>query len=105
VRAEVFSKMRTLKTYSRLTLIISILFGIVLPLVFGGKGILLLAFLFTIVLLVYAIILSVWVFLITGRKNLRRRLNEGIPNKWGYSLAVSFPPVPRPNISSCTCYF
>jgi hypothetical protein len=77
--------MRGSKTYFRLTLIISILFGIVLPLVFGVKDVRLFAFFFTLIWLIYAIILLVWVFLITGRRNLRRRLKEGITDKWGYS--------------------
>jgi len=47
--------MRSPKTYFRVALIISILFGIVLPLVFGVKAPMLPAILFTFVWLIYAI--------------------------------------------------
>ena len=77
--------MRDPKTHFRLALIISILFGIVLLLVFVAKDIMPLVFLFTSVWLVYAITLLIWAFLVTGRTNLKRRLNHGIPNQWGYS--------------------
>ncbi len=73
--------MRSLKTYFWLALFISILFGIVLPLVLGVRDIMVFAFLFTLIWLIYAITLLIWVFLITGRKNLKKRLKEGIRSR------------------------
>ncbi len=73
------------KTCFKLALIISILFGIVLPLALGVKDARLFAFFFTLIWLIHAIILLVWVSLITGRENLTKRLKEGIINKCGYS--------------------
>jgi hypothetical protein len=56
--------MRGPKTYFRFTLIISILFGIVLPLAFGVKDVRLFAFFFTFIWLIYAIGLFVLTFLV-----------------------------------------
>ena len=56
-----------------------------LPLVFGVKGIMLLTFLFTLVWLTHAVIVLIWVLLITGRSNLERELNEGVTDQWSCS--------------------
>jgi uncharacterized membrane protein YwaF len=77
--------MKDANAHFRLTDIISILFGIVLPLVFGVKDLRPFAVLFAFVWLVYAITLFIWVFPVTGRRNLKRRLNEAIPAQWEYS--------------------
>ncbi len=58
------SKMRGSKTHFRLALIISILFGIVLPLVLGVKDVRLFAVFFTFIWLIYAIGLFVLTFLV-----------------------------------------
>ncbi len=77
--------MKSPRTYFRLALIVSILFGVALPLAFGVKNVRLFGVLFTFIWLIYAITLFVWVFLITGRRDLKKRLKDGITDKWGYS--------------------
>jgi hypothetical protein len=61
--------MRRRRTYLGLTLVISILLGIILPFLLGAKDPMLIAILFSWVWLIYAVTLFIWVFLITGRRN------------------------------------
>jgi hypothetical protein len=61
------------------------LVGIILPLSLGVKDPTLIAVFFSSVWFIYAIILFVWVFLISGRRNLKKRLREGITDKWRFS--------------------
>ncbi len=56
--------MKKQKTHLRLTLIISILFGIILPLVLGVKDLTLIAICFSSVWFIYAISLLISTFLI-----------------------------------------
>ncbi len=73
------------KNYIRLTLLISILFGIILPLALGVRDLTLIVIAFCSVWFIYSIIFFVNTFLITGRRNMKKRLKEGINEKWGYS--------------------
>jgi hypothetical protein len=66
--------MRSPKTYFRLALIISILFGIVLPLILGIKDVRLFAVFFTFVWLIYAIGLFVLTFLVRPGSRIKGRL-------------------------------
>jgi hypothetical protein len=59
---------------SRLTLVISVLFGIILSLALGVKDLVYIATSFTLVWAIYSIILLGYVFLVEGRRN-RNRLN------------------------------
>jgi len=76
--------MKTLKRYFRLTLIISILVAIMLPLFMSRKPIdwdwffLVMALSFSLVWAVYSMIFLGYVFLVEGRRN-RNRLNDVDP--------------------------
>jgi len=69
---------RRQKTYSGLTLLISILLGILLPLGLGVKDPVYIAISFSLVWAIYFLILLGYAFLVEGRRN-RNRLNEGDP--------------------------
>jgi len=56
--------MKKQKTYLRLTLVISILFGIILPLALGVKDLTLIAICFSLVWFFYAFLLLITTFLI-----------------------------------------
>ncbi len=73
------------KNHIRLTLLISILFGIILPFALGVNDPTLIVIAFCSVWFIYSIIFFVNTFLITGRRNMKKRLKEGINEKWGYS--------------------
>jgi len=60
---------RRQKTYSGLTLLISILLGILLPLGLGVKDPVYIAISFTLVWAIYSLILLGYVFLVEGRRN------------------------------------
>jgi hypothetical protein len=60
------------KTYPGLTLLISILFGILLPLGLGVKDLVYIAISITLDWVAYSIILFGYVFLVEGRRNRRR---------------------------------
>jgi len=64
------------KTYLRLTAALSVLFGIILPLVLGVKDPILFAVTFSSIWLLYVAILLIHTFLISGRKNLKKHLEE-----------------------------
>ena len=64
--------------YFRLTLIISILFGILLPLVLGVKDSMLIATAFSMVWVIYAIILLVTVFLIKPGLKIKADRKNGV---------------------------
>jgi len=66
--------MKKQKTYLRLTLVLSVLFGIILPLVLGVKDLFTIAIIFTSIWWIYAVALFVYVFLIEGREK-RFKLN------------------------------
>ena len=57
------------KNYIRFTLLISILFGIIFPLVLGVKDATYLAIFFSSVWVIYTLILLGYVFLVEGRRN------------------------------------
>jgi len=76
--------MRSQRLYFRLTLVISILLGIILPLALGVKGPTLLAIFFSWVWFIYAVALVIVCFFVTGRRNLKRS-KEMVNEKWGYS--------------------
>ena len=87
------SKVRSPKTHFGLALVISILFWNRPPSGFWGEGYQAVCCLSFFVWLISAIALLIWVFLITGRRNLKRRLNNGIPTN-GVTLSaigVNFP--------------
>jgi hypothetical protein len=63
-----------MKKYLTLTLIISVLVGIVLPNILGVKDPLYIAISFSLVWAIYSLILLGYVFLVEGRRN-RNRLN------------------------------
>jgi hypothetical protein len=73
------------RTYLRLTLVISILLGILLPFVLGVKDPTIIIIAFCSAWFIYSIIFFVHTFLISGRRNLKKRLREGINDGWGYS--------------------
>jgi len=68
--------------YFRLTLVVSILAGIILPLIVGVKDPTLRAVFFSLVWFIYAVVLVIVCFLII--KSLKRS-KEMIDEKWGYS--------------------
>jgi hypothetical protein len=70
--------MKTDKYYFRLTLVVSVLAGIILPLIVGVKDPVYIAISFSSVWAIYSLILLGYVFLVEGRRN-RDRLNEGDP--------------------------
>jgi hypothetical protein len=65
------------KCFLSLTLIISILFGIILPLVLGVKNLMLIATTFSMVWVPYAIILLVTVFLIKPELKIKASRKNG----------------------------
>ena len=73
------------KAYPALTSVISLSPGTILPLIFGIRDPALIAIAFSAAWFFYAIAFFVKRFLITGRKNLKKRLKEGTNEKWGYS--------------------
>ena len=75
--------MRSQKLYFRLTLVISVLVGIILPLAIGVKDPTLLAIFFSLVWFFYAVVLVIVSFLVIGRSI--KRSKEIINEKWGYS--------------------
>jgi heme/copper-type cytochrome/quinol oxidase subunit 2 len=75
---------RSQRLYFRLTLVISVLVGIILPLAIGVKDPILLAIFFSLVWFIYAVILVIVYFLVIGRRSLKRS-KEMINEKWGYS--------------------
>jgi hypothetical protein len=77
--------MKRQKIYFRFTLTISILLGILLPLVLGVKDPTLIAITFSSAWFIYVVVLFVITFLVTGRKSLKKQLKDGINEKWGYS--------------------
>ena len=70
--------MRKQKYYLSLTLIISILFGTLLPLVLGVKDPMLIATTFSVVWVLYAIILLVTVFLIKPGLKIKANRKNGV---------------------------
>lgn len=66
------------KRFLSLTLIISILFGIILPLVLGVKDPMLIATTFTLVWVLYAIVLLVTVFLIKPSLKIKATRKNGV---------------------------
>ena len=76
---------RKQKYYFRFTFVISILLGILLPLALGLKDPTLIVIFFSLIWFIYAVIFFVNTFLITGRRNLKKRLKEGINERWGFS--------------------
>jgi len=77
--------MRNEKVYMGLALAISIFFGIILPLTFGIRDLQLVAIIFSSIWLVFLAGYFVNTLMIKGRRNLKKRLKEGINDKWGYS--------------------
>lgn len=72
--------MRKEKTYLRLTLVLSVLFGIILPLALGVKDPTLIAISFCSVWFIYAGALITIVFLIEGRRI----------NQWGQASLIRY---------------
>ena len=70
--------MKTHKYYFRLTLLISVLMGIILPLALGVKDLTYMAIFFSSVWAIYSLILLGYVFLVEGRRN-RNKSNEKDP--------------------------
>jgi intracellular septation protein A len=73
--------MRRQKIYVRITLLISILFGILLPLTLGVKDPVYIAISFTLVWAIYSLILLGYVFLVEDRyrKNKSQKIKEEDP--------------------------
>jgi hypothetical protein len=78
-----------MKKYLALTLVISILFGILLPLVLGVKDPMLIATTFSMVWVIYAIMLLVTVFPVKPGLNIKASRKNGVtvvryelPNPW-----------------------
>jgi hypothetical protein len=63
----------------------SVLFGIILPLALGIKDPTLIAITFSSVWFLYAFILVIHTFLIAGRRNMKKRLKDGVNERWGFS--------------------
>jgi len=76
--------MKKQRTYLRLTLVISILGGIILPLTLGVKDPTLLAIFFSLVWFIYAVVLVIVYFLVIGRRTVKRS-KDIVNEKWGYS--------------------
>ena len=70
--------MRKQNPYFRITLVISILLGIILPLVLGVKHLMLFATTFSMVWVVYTIILLVTVFLIKPGLKIKASRKNGV---------------------------
>jgi hypothetical protein len=77
-------QMRKKEVYIELLLAISIFFGIILPIVFGIRDVQLVVITFSSMWLIFTAVYFVSTFL-KGRRNLKKRLKEGINAKWGYS--------------------
>jgi len=65
-----------MKKYFLLTLVISVLLGIVLPLALGVKDPVYIAISFTLVWAIYSLILLGYVFLVEGRRNRNKSKEE-----------------------------
>jgi hypothetical protein len=63
----------------------SISLGVILPFALGVKDLSLIAITFSSVWFIYAVVLFVITFLVTGRKSLKKQLKDGFNEKWGYS--------------------
>ena len=70
--------MKSLNKYFWVTLVVSILAGIILPIALGVKDPVYIAISFTLVWAIYSLILLGYVFLVEGRRN-RNRSNEEDP--------------------------
>jgi uncharacterized membrane protein len=70
--------MKKRKTYLSLTVILSVFFGIILPLVLGVKDPMLIATTFSMVWVIYAIILLVTVFLIRPGLTIKASRKNGV---------------------------
>ena len=70
--------MRKQNPYFRITLVISILLGIILPLVLGVKDLMLIATTFSMVWVLYAIVLLVTVFLIKPGLKIKASRKNGV---------------------------
>ena len=66
-----------------LTFVISILFGIILPLAVGVRNLTLIAIFFSLVWFIYVFVLIIIYFFVIGRSI--KRSKEMINEKWGYS--------------------
>ena len=77
--------MRRQRNFIKLTFVVSILAGVLLPLALGVEDPTLIVITFCSVWFIYAIIFFVNTFLITGRRNLKKRVEDGINERWGYS--------------------
>ena len=70
--------MRKRKTYLRLALVLSILFGIILPLALGVKDLYSIALIFTLIWFVYAITLFVVTYLIRPGLKIKASRQNGV---------------------------
>ena len=70
--------MKNQKEYFRLTLVISILLGIILPLAMGIKDLLLIGYIFTLVWFIYALVIFVTVFLIRPGLKIKANRPNGV---------------------------
>ena len=70
--------MKKQKTYIRLTLVISILFGIILPLALGVKDLYSIALIFTLIWFVYAVLMFVVTFLIKPGIKIKASRQNGV---------------------------
>jgi hypothetical protein len=77
--------MKEQRNYLRLTSVVSIIFGVILPISLGVKNLTLIGITFSSVWFIYAVVLFVITFFVTGRKSLKKQLEGGINEKWGYS--------------------
>jgi len=76
--------MRRQRNFIKLTLVVSILAGILLPLALGVKDPTLIIITFCSFWFIYASIFFISTF-ISGRSNLKKRLKEEVTDKWGFS--------------------
>jgi hypothetical protein len=77
--------MKKQKEYFTLTLVNSVLVGIILPLALVVKDPLYIAIFFTLAWFLYVAIQFIVTLLISSRKNLKEQLKEETINKWVYS--------------------
>lgn len=83
--------MKRPRSVFRLTLVASILASIILPILVTPRPIdwnrffFIVAVSITLIWFFYAVILLVITFLIEGRRNIKKRLRDGITDKWGFS--------------------
>ena len=77
--------MRRQRHFIRLTLVVSILIGIILPLALGVNDPTYIAIFFTLVWVIYALFFLIQTFHIAGRRNIKTRLEELVNDKWGFS--------------------